>query len=584
MKTIYSFLFLFSCAITFGQQKYGFEKITPITDVYKTNNYLNLNRIVLDDNNNVYSLNNFKGDVVIGNDTLQSGLSTYINSNGACFYLSKFNSNNTAEKSIVFLKGQNFSVTNLFYSDNYLFIAVSFSDTLFLANDTLISKGNYDCCILKIDKQLNVVSNLKIGSHFGEYISPKAFTLVDGFIYFAANYNQGDTTINVYNNYTLVVDTDTLVCDTAISNSKTEIFLCKMDLNLHPVKIKSMGGSSDQSIYEIDISNNFIYVLGNSSSNYNNIGGVIFNYLNFGYNQYMFLVKLDSNFNGKWVRRISDTHFGNASATNLKVSEGNIIFSGRVITGSGCGIIYPNELLIDNHGIITNNIGEFIYICSYDTAGTYKWSKVSNDNYDLKRYYKNMQTQKLYVTDRSYQGSIIGTDTLNSCGLNDSYVATMNPANGNSTFLASICGNGIDDIDDLTFDKNNKIYVALKSYSDEILYHENYTCYMNSFHTNVLYSSLDSFVVWPTNTNDITKDNILKVYPNPCLDEIHIELNNQNEQYICQILNTMGQIIIESNSNNGIFTIHTADWQKGLYFYTVKNQNSMIHSGNFIKE
>ena len=101
MKTIYSFLFLFSWAITFGQQKYGFEKITPITDVYKTNNYLNSNRIVVDDNNNVINAKNINNDTVSWLNYNSNESITYVPEGATRLLIQDWESQNIYEIKIV---------------------------------------------------------------------------------------------------------------------------------------------------------------------------------------------------------------------------------------------------------------------------------------------------------------------------------------------------------------------------------------------------------------------------------------------------------------------------------------------------
>ena len=75
--------------------------------------------------------------------------------------------------------------------------------------------------------------------------------------------------------------------------------------------------------------------------------------------------------------------------------------------------------------------------------------------------------------------------------------------------------------------------------------------------------------------DDIKLENLIKVYPNPANTKLNIQFNDFSTNHQCKLLNMMGQIVLEFNSNEIII----ATIPNGIYFLkldSVKNYTKKI--------
>ena len=73
--------------------------------------------------------------------------------------------------------------------------------------------------------------------------------------------------------------------------------------------------------------------------------------------------------------------------------------------------------------------------------------------------------------------------------------------------------------------------------------------------------------------NNLFQKNNIRIYPNPALISIYIDdLNN----YLFQITDIVGQVIIQQKCNNNHENIDISQLQNGIYFIKVQTENGMI--------
>jgi len=66
----------------------------------------------------------------------------------------------------------------------------------------------------------------------------------------------------------------------------------------------------------------------------------------------------------------------------------------------------------------------------------------------------------------------------------------------------------------------------------------------------------------------------ISIYPNPASDILNIVSNNTINRI--RVLNSVGQIMFDNESNNSILNINTSNYQSGIYFIQLETNNEII--------
>jgi len=66
----------------------------------------------------------------------------------------------------------------------------------------------------------------------------------------------------------------------------------------------------------------------------------------------------------------------------------------------------------------------------------------------------------------------------------------------------------------------------------------------------------------------------VSIYPNPATDVLNIVSNNTINRI--RVLNSVGQIMFDNESNISILNINTSNYQSGIYFIQLETNNEMI--------
>ncbi|MCB9224967.1 MAG: T9SS type A sorting domain-containing protein [Crocinitomicaceae bacterium] len=80
-----------------------------------------------------------------------------------------------------------------------------------------------------------------------------------------------------------------------------------------------------------------------------------------------------------------------------------------------------------------------------------------------------------------------------------------------------------------------------------------------------------------------TNMNSFMIFPNPAVNELNINMNNENSTYTFAIKNIAGQTIIYNENNMGDISVNTSDLTTGLYFIEIQ-QEGLTTTLKFIKK
>jgi len=99
------------------------------------------------------------------------------------------------------------------------------------------------------------------------------------------------------------------------------------------------------------------------------------------------------------------------------------------------------------------------------------------------------------------------------------------------------------------------------------------------------------FVILPaTNSDNKLNPNKLNLnlYPNPCLDVLHINYSSQIEKQplFLKIVDVLGKQVAEHPllNNTNELLLDVRDWKRGIYFYSLQVENSIIHRAKLLVE
>jgi hypothetical protein len=85
----------------------------------------------------------------------------------------------------------------------------------------------------------------------------------------------------------------------------------------------------------------------------------------------------------------------------------------------------------------------------------------------------------------------------------------------------------------------------------------------------------------------IFDENIIKIYPNPCTNILHIKFLDDSESPVTiDILNMKGELVMQQSlrnfTNNETIDLNTSGLQTGTYLVVVRKDNEIIYRSNFI--
>ncbi len=79
-----------------------------------------------------------------------------------------------------------------------------------------------------------------------------------------------------------------------------------------------------------------------------------------------------------------------------------------------------------------------------------------------------------------------------------------------------------------------------------------------------------------TKMNEYTKENTIKVYPNPAHDFINIEIGELNSRVIFELIDMNGRMILSKTIDSNEMKIKTGELKPGMYFCRLRTDNQIL--------
>ena len=388
-QTKITFLFVFTFFMCFIQVK---SQRWEVSNSIMSNDNVAINKSLIDNNNNLYAIGHFKGDLTIG-DSFYSASSSDI-------YISRFNSDFSLAWSNK-IGGPGFDFQgSMAYNNSNIYLTGPFGNNgqvcYFSANDSLVSDGSWD--VYLANYSTNGVLQWK--KHIGRGAS-----------------NQFDSRITVGDNSNLLVPitykdsiqiSDTIIYGTpgAFNNS-----ISKFSNNGTLIWSKNIKATGDVFIEEVSFFSNSYFFIGRYKDTifYEN-DTVVGSTNNFD----IFLLKTSHNGeidSTSWIKSFKG-NYNDVAGSLTQDSYGNFYFT---------GYFQSDSLFIDSNNVLINEYSpnEDFYLIKYNKNGELQWAKSFGRAGNDRATDMSVKDDILYVTGMFSDTIIFGDDTLHSNGTGD---------------------------------------------------------------------------------------------------------------------------------------------------------------------
>jgi hypothetical protein len=326
----------------------------------------------------------------------------------------------------------------------------------------------------------------------------------------------------------------------------------------------------------------------------------------------VFIAKFDSNGNFIWVKSfggILDDY-----STSLAIDNAGNIFIG--------GYFYSSSITFDTT-ILTNQGGADIFYAKLDINGNVTWAKNAGGTFDdLANDLALDNNNNIFLTGSFTGGTIIGTNTLNSIGSKDYFIAKFD-LNGINLWAKSGISTNPDEGISITTDNGGNSYIAgkfsvdsaiikynsigtlqwIKSVGNSQVFIKTGITFKNgnvylvgyfgtptlSFDNINLVNSGTGFDIVLASLNNVTSlNNIdnntnIRIFPNPFYDKTTIQFENNNDiKYELYLYDVLGNELRKYEIKNHSFEISKENLTSGLYFFKIKDSQEIIASGKLI--
>lgn len=437
---------------------------------------------------------------------------------------------------------------------------------------TLSSAGSSDVFILKLDASGNFVWARKLGNVVVDYGNAIAL----------------DAQKNVYTTGSFVgtVDFDPGVGTYSLTGNSGGFtaFVSKLDSLGNFVWAKQLKGNS---FYSISVGR---FIKGDALGNVFTAGifedtldfdpgpGIV----NIGTGtRAIFISKLDASGNFVWAKKLGANT--NNDVNSLAIDAlGNIYTTGCFL---GIGDFDP--------GIGTQTItsvgGKDIFISKLDANGNFVWIKAIGGIYDDYGRSIAVDASNNVYTFGSFRYAAdfdpgIGTALLGTNGNSNAFISKLDAA-GNYVWVEKLgITTSSTDGYSMVLDVNNNIYTT-GCFDGNVDFDNS----VNTFTLNCNSNYFDVFVHKMGQTAVGIKENFdlsrISIFPNPTNEIINIKLDVLNgENLKIQIVNILGRVVMEEISDSQNFSFNLQQFNNGLYFVTVLNNDNTILTKKIIKQ
>lgn len=516
--------------------------------------------ISIDKENNKYVVGLFKDSTAV--DTFH--LTTILHNTNEvtkAIFMSKYDSTGRLLSSKKIVESDSCSSFSISMDNsNNLYVTLNFSGKVYFDNDSLFSHGSTDILILKYNSSGVLLFSKLIGGNNGEGLAKEslAFDSQGGF-YLTGSFN--GTWTNNSPGYFLVIGNDTLF------SSTLDIFIAKFDSNGNSLWAKSYGGSGFDVSHAICYDRESLFLIGELGTD--NFDGIPVNYHS-GYFSRCFLAKLDSNGNGKWVRKFGSNDIQSAGVLpkSITCSQNRVYFTGLAASNS------QNVFLFDGGPTLTGFNQVDYFIAAYDTSGTFQWNTISNSlgsEYIVDLHCDSVSNLvgigKLNYTLR------FPTDTLYSSGGDDVMVCSYD-SSGNFRWAAQGGGWGADIGNGIAADTHGQLFIVGGTTSPLCLM-GNDTLMPPANQSTLFFSALDSIVLHiPNAIHSISKAPLqLIASPNPVDQQLQLQ---GNETGTCYLYDALGRCLFEQRIAAWPYYLNTAHYPNGIYLLQFQQHDSLL--------
>ncbi len=523
IKIITTSCFLLILNTVFSQQWEWAKKINGQANDYVSD-------IFIDDSSNVYVTGRTKSQVIFEDD---NNPITPINYGHTDAFMAKYDKNGN----LIWAKqggspspewGWGITVDKW----GYVYCTGELSDTSVFGNDTLISNGDRDVFITKLDPNGNFIWT----KHFGSLGIDKG---------------KGITTDNEGNVYVVgfIADVVTVGATTIGTSGVVNSFIVKMDSSGNYLKVESIEPKYS-STYKIksDKKGN-LYICGELLYNNNVAGYPVLGPVGLSWRD-AFLAKLDTSLQTQWVNTVAGS-FQNLGE-DIAISDNYVYLTGfytYTVDANGISMTYNGN----GSNAATINAARDILITKYKHDGSIIWAKgFGGTGYDYAYGIDVGKNESIYITGVFTDTVMFDTTQLITDGSKDIFVVKLD-SNANVLWAKSQ-GDVLDEyMFCLSLDQYNNVYCG-GTYGSTQQFD---TITMNTFYTN--YSGI-----------------VLKLVEPPVYDTLFSDFNLCENDTFSVSVNTITSPI------NFQFNLSPSGWIVDNTFYFITNQSTNAVTGNII--
>jgi hypothetical protein len=350
------------------------------------------------------------------------------------------------------------------------------------------------------------------------------------------------------------------------SSGGADIFIWKLDPNGNFIWAKKIGGSGDDTSYDLDIDQQGNLLVSGFFANTTDFdpGPGTFNITPYGSGD-AFVVKLNSNGGFKWALRVGGTLAESAERISCDLN-GNVCIGGSF---NGIADFDPGSGTYS----ITSQGQSDIFLMKVDSLGNFQWAKsIGGSGLDALRDITLESSGHFYVSGH-FQNTVdlnpgLPTSTFSSTGLDDAFYSLFDP-NGNQVWVKTLGGSGNDYINQTVRYQGN-LYLT-GTFSNNVDFDPNVGV-QNSTSNGLQ----DAFIIKLnsslTGINDIPLLKEISIYPNPTKENITIVSNSNIIGKTYSITDQLGKLISNGKLTSEDMKISLNGLSTGLYFLKIENQ------------
>lgn len=321
-------------------------------------------------------------------------------------------------------------------------------------------------------------------------------------------------------------DNGYIICGSTKSfgSGNIDAILIKTDSSGNQQWSKYYGGTGNDGVYSLDITNDGGYMLAGYTYNFGALSDDAM------------LIKTDSSGNQQWLKIYGGTNSDRVLSVKQCPDKGY------------CAAGYTNSF---------GNGSSDMYLIRTDSAGNMGYYKT----------YGGIQTEKAYSIDVALDKGFILAGQTNSFGAgNDDMYIVKTDSVGNMDWQ-KFFGGAENDEGFTVKATDDKSYIAIGN---------TYSFSYNSGYSDVYLVKMDS-TGYAVGVNEFNKNGInISIYPNPTKGKLFIE-SMDNEAEFISVINIYGQTVYQRAISRGQTEIDISDFANGFYLFKVTiGQNSYV--------